>query len=89
MNVRIESLGEAPLIAEYDAERQTVRVNARMVERMRAHHGEAAASDLIRTAVAHERFHAEHPGCTEAEAHAFAFAQTQCDPHALELMLRS
>jgi hypothetical protein len=89
VKVRIESLGEAPLIAEYDAERQTIRVNARMVERMRVRHGEAAARDLIGTAVAHERFHSEHPGCTEEAAHIFASAQTQCDPRALEVMLRS
>jgi hypothetical protein len=88
MKIRIEAMGEAPLIAEYDAQRQTIRVNKRMVERMRARYGEAAASDLVRCAVAHERYHAEHPGCSEAEAHAFAYAQTQCDPRLIEAAVR-
>jgi hypothetical protein len=89
VNVRIEALGESPLIAEFDAEEQTIRVNARVVERIRARFGETAARALVACAIAHERYHAEHPGCSEQAAHAFAFAQTHCDPHLFERMIRT
>jgi hypothetical protein len=81
-------MGCAPLIAEYDAERSIIRVNARLVERMRALHGEAAAQALIACAVAHESYHALHPHATESEAHAHAYAVAGHDPHVLEAMLR-
>jgi hypothetical protein len=89
VNVRIESFGDAPVIAEYDAEQRIIRVNARLVERVRGRFGDAAARALIACAIAHERYHAEHPGCSEEAAHAFARSQTQCDPGVLERMARA
>jgi hypothetical protein len=89
VNVRIEALGESPLIAEFDAEEKTIRVNARMVERVRSRFGEGAALALIACAIAHERYHAEHPGCSEEAAHTFARAQTHDDPRMFEQMLRA
>jgi hypothetical protein len=88
MRVCIEAMGAAPLIAEYDAEQQTIRVNARIVERVRARHGDRAAQALVCCAIAHEQYHAEHPGSSEQEAHAFARAQTGCEPSLLEEMVR-
>lgn len=82
-------MGESPLIAEFDAEQGTIRVNAGVIERVRARFGEAAAQALVTCAIAHERYHAAHPGCSEAAAHTFARAQTQFDPRALEEMARA
>jgi aldehyde:ferredoxin oxidoreductase len=76
------------LIAEYDAERDAIRVNARAVDRVRRTLGEAAATQFVACAVAHERFHREHPRAGEAAAHAYARSASGADPHAFEEVLR-
>jgi hypothetical protein len=88
VNIVVEDFGWAPLIAEYDAQEDSIRVNARIVDRMRALCGEAAALALIACAVAHETYHARHPNSTEAQAHAYAHAVTGHDPHRIEAMLQ-
>jgi hypothetical protein len=88
VKIVVESLGAAPLIAEYDAEERTIRVNARMVAQVRARFGEAAARELIVCAVAHEWSHVSYPGISEEEAHARAREATGCDPRELEAMVR-
>ena len=88
VHVRYEDFGAAPLIAEYDAERRTIRVNARLVERMRARGGDSAARALIVCAVAHEMHHARHPEATEEEVHTHVRTVTGYDPRVLEAMLR-
>ncbi|HTV73538.1 MAG TPA: hypothetical protein VME66_07540 [Candidatus Acidoferrales bacterium] len=88
MKVCIEPMGAAPLIAEYDAQQQTIRVNARIVERVRVRYGESAAQDLVRCAIAHESYHTQHPDASEAAAHAFARAQARCEPRILEELAR-
>jgi hypothetical protein len=80
--------GATTLAAEYDAECDAIRVNARAVERVRVALGDAAAAAFIDCAVAHERFHQSHPNASEAEAHAFARARAGTDPHAFEAVLR-
>jgi hypothetical protein len=87
VSVQLENFGSAPLVAEYDAEAGVIRVNARLVQRMRARHGALAAQALIACAAAHERYHALRPLTTEEEAHAYAYAVTGYDPYALETML--
>ena len=75
MTVQIADLGDwgaVTLAAEYDAEKDVIRVNARAVARVRSTLGEAAADRFVACAVAHERFHRAHPDATEAQAHAFA-----------------
>jgi hypothetical protein len=80
--------GAAPLVAEYDAEHGAIRVNARLVERLRLRHGESAAQALIACAIAHERYHAERPDASEEEVHAHVHTATGYDPYFLEAMLR-
>ena len=80
--------GAAALLAEYDAHDDAVRVNVRAVERVRAALGEAAAASFIACAVAHERFHREHPGAGEAAAHAAAYAACGEDPRSFEAAVR-
>jgi hypothetical protein len=88
VKIVLESLGAAPLIAEYDAERRTIRVNARMVEQVRSRFGEAAARELIACAVAHEWSHVLDPGAGEKEAHARVREVTGCDPRDMEALVR-
>ncbi|HEY0797907.1 MAG TPA: hypothetical protein VGD50_02095, partial [Candidatus Baltobacteraceae bacterium] len=88
VNVRFEDFGAAPLIAEYDAQRGLILINRRIIERVRAKHGDAAAQALIVCAIAHEAYHVAHPGCSEEAAHAYVHAQTQRDPRMLEAMAR-
>ena len=91
MTVQIADLGDwgaVTLAAEYDAEKDVIRVNARAVARVRSTLGEAAADRFVACAVAHERFHRAHPDATEARAHAFALTETGVDPGAFEAVLR-
>jgi hypothetical protein len=81
--------GAASLLSEYDPGDDAIRVNARAVERVRAMLGALAAEQFVACAVAHERFHREHPGCSEAEAHAFARATCGEDPKVFERALRA
>ena len=61
--------GGVLLLAEYDAECDTIRVNARAVERVRASAGAAQAALFIECAIAHERFHRAYPDASEVAAH--------------------
>jgi hypothetical protein len=76
------------LLAEYDAGEDAIRVSARAVQRIRAVLGDTAAERFIACAVAHERFHREHPGAGEREAHAYAQASCGIDPGVFEAALR-
>jgi hypothetical protein len=80
--------GAASLLAEYDPSDDAIRVNVRVVERVRAVLGDDAAQAFIACAVAHERFHREHPGASEDQAHASAREQSGSDPRAFEAVLR-
>lgn len=80
--------GPASLLAEYDAGDDAIRVSARALERIRAVLGDRAAERFIACAVAHERFHREHPGGSEREAHAHAQASCGVDPGVFEAVLR-
>jgi hypothetical protein len=91
VTVQIADLGDwgaVTLAAEYDAEKDVIRVNARAVARVRSTLGEAAADRFVACAVAHERFHRAHPDATEAQAHAFALTESGVDPGAFEAVLR-
>jgi hypothetical protein len=91
VTVEVCNLGSSDppvLVAEYDAERDAIRVNARAVDRVRRKLGEAAATQFVACAVAHERFHRAHPRATEADAHAYARSAAGADPHAFEEVLR-
>lgn len=87
VRIVIESFGAATLIAEYDAERKTIRLNARILASMRARFGEAAAQELLLCALAHEYRHALYSNASEEEAHAYARLVTGCDPRRLERMV--
>ncbi len=82
------SWGAAALLAEYDAHDDVIRINVRAVDAVRAAHGETAAERFIACAVAHERFHREHPEAGEAAAHAAAAAACGTDPRRFEAALR-
>jgi hypothetical protein len=81
--------GGAALLAEFDSCDDAIRVNARAVACVRRALGDVAAKRFVACAVAHERFHREHPGCAEADAHAFARATTGDDPASFEAVLRT
>jgi hypothetical protein len=80
--------GSAALLAEYDARDDAIRINVRAVEAVRAALGKAAAAQFVACAVAHERFHRDHPGATEAAAHGAAGAACGTDPRRFEAALR-
>lgn len=80
--------GAVTLAAEYDAEEDVIRLNARALTLVRNALGEVAAEGFVACAVAHERFHRAHPGATEAQAHAYARAETGIDPGTFEAVLR-
>ncbi len=91
MKVELASLGSwggARLLAEYDPEDDAIRVDVNAVECVRSALGEAEAERFVRCALAHERYHREHPGATEAQAHAFARAVSGADPSDYEAVLR-
>ena len=76
------------LLAEYDAECDTIRVNARAVERIRSSAGAAEAAAFVACAIAHERFHRAHPQASEAAAHDYVRAVTDGDPLRFEAYVR-
>ena len=80
--------GAVALVAEYDAECDAIRVNARVVERVRTALGDVAARTFVDCAIAHECFHRDHPDATESEAHAYARERTGAVPGAFEAVLR-
>jgi hypothetical protein len=91
VKVEITSLGRwggARLLAEYDPEDDAIRIDADAVERVRRALGDAEAARFVRYAVAHERYHREHPRATEAQAHAFARVVSGADPRDFEAVLR-
>jgi len=70
VTVVLADLGEwagATLIAEYDPEDDAIRIDRRAVARIRARLGEAECARFIACAIAHERYHREHPAASEAE----------------------
>ena len=79
--------GGVKLLAEYDAEDDTIRVDARAVERVRAILGDAEAERFIACAVAHERYHRAYPQATEEDAHRFAAATCDLEPRRFEALL--
>ncbi len=81
--------GAARLLAEFDPESSTIRVDAAAFVRVRARLGRAAAEAFVAYAFAHERFHVRHPAGSEADAHAFARAQSGVDPSCFEAALRA
>jgi len=91
MTIEMADLGNwvpAALAAEYDAERDAIRVNVRAVARVRAARGEAAARAFVGYAIAHEQFHRSHPHASEAQAHEHARARTGWSRDAFEAVLR-
>jgi hypothetical protein len=77
------------LAAEYDAERDCARVNSVAIARVRERLGEVAADAFVRCAIAHERFHHDHPRATEAHAHAHVRATCGEEPQRFEAALRA
>lgn len=90
MNVAIVDFGEgaARLLAEYDPECDAIRVNARVVARIRAALGEAEAARFVWCALAHEVYHRAEPDASEDGAHAFVRRCCGADPRAYEAVLR-
>lgn len=78
----------AALLAEYDASCDTVRINTRVLSRIRAGAGDARAESFIACALAHERFHRAFPRASEADAHEHVRAVTGVDPKSFELSVR-
>jgi hypothetical protein len=80
--------GAGRLLAEYDAENDTIRVNASAVERVRAALGDEEARTFVRCALAHEAYHREYPGGSEDQARAFVRRSCGIDPSRYEALLR-
>jgi hypothetical protein len=60
LRVEIADLGDwspAALVSEYDPAARAVRVNARVLERVRSERGACARDELLQLAVAHELYH--------------------------------
>lgn len=81
--------GAAALLAEYDAQDDAIRVNARGVARVRAVFGEVGARYFVAYAIAHERFHRARPEASEADAHAYARAVCGVNGRRFEQAIRS
>ncbi len=91
MTIEVTDLGRwgaALLVAEYDAEADAIRVDARAVACVRRALGDAEADRFTAAAIAHEAYHRAHPDATEADAHAAA-AAVGCDPARYERLLRA
>jgi len=80
--------GSAALLAEYDREDDAIRVNARVVEAVRAVAGSAEATRFIACAIAHERFHRAYPTASEEEAHRSARITCGVDVSCYEAIIR-
>ena len=81
--------GGARLLAEFDPETSTFRIDASACARVRERLGQHAADGFVAYAFAHERFHVAHPGCSEDEAHAFARETTGVERASFESALRA
>ncbi len=81
------SWGALELFAEYDPEDGVIRVNERVVERLRAASGAAEAARFVACAIAHERYHRAHPYASEEEARQHAAAASGVDRKRLESLL--
>jgi hypothetical protein len=68
----------ATLIAEYDPEDDAIRIDRQAVARIRARLGEIECERFIACAIAHERYHREHPAASETEALAWADRTSGC-----------
>jgi hypothetical protein len=77
------------LAAEYDAATDRARINSVAVARVRARLGDNAAEAFVRCAIAHERFHRDHPRATEDQAHAHVRTTCDDDPQRFEAALRA
>jgi hypothetical protein len=77
------------LAAEYDRTSGIIRINSHAIARIREHLGESAAESFVACAIAHERFHRDHPLATEAQAHAHVRATCGEDPQRFEAVLRA
>ncbi len=91
MKFELTNLGSwsgARLLAEFDPESSSIRVDAAAYDLVRVRLGFAAAEAFVTYAVAHERFHALHPGASEAEAHAFARERSGVERSLFEDVLR-
>ncbi len=80
--------GGVLLLAEYDVETDTIRVNARAIERVRLAAGVAQAAAFVTCAIAHEHFHRAYPDAPEASAHEHASRTTGGDPRRFESYAR-
>jgi hypothetical protein len=92
VRVEIADLGDwgaAALLAEYDAEDDAIRVNARAVARIRALLGEGEARRFVACAVAHECFHRAHPEAREAEAHLYVRRVCGVEPERYAAAIRA
>jgi len=91
--VAIVALGKAAwvagVVAEYDAEDDAIRVDARAVACVRAALGAEEAERFVAAAVAHERHHRAFPRDGEAAAHAAARRACGVDPRRFEAALRA
>jgi hypothetical protein len=90
MTIEIVDLGSwanATLVSEYDPEGDAIRVNARGVARVRRALGDAAGESFVALAIAHERFHREHPQASERDAAAHAERATGVDARRFEIAL--
>jgi hypothetical protein len=80
--------GRVLILAEYDAECDTIRVNARAVERVRLAAGAAQADAFVTCAIAHESFHRAHPDASEAAVHEHVRAVIGGEPRRFEAFVR-
>ncbi len=79
--------GRAPL-AEYDPEGDVIRIDARAAAMVRAASGSGEMQRFFAAAIAHERFHRDHPAASEADAHAHVAACFGGDPRRFERFCR-
>ena len=92
MNVEIVSLPTwrgGMLAAEYDASHDCARINRVAIARVRERLGDDAADAFVRCAIAHERFHRDHPRASEAQTHAHVRAICGEDPQRFDAVLRA
>ncbi len=81
--------GAAALLAEYDPQGDVIRVNARVVERVRTAGDAAQAAQFLTCAIAHERYHRAHPAASEEEAQHHAVTVSGLDQERFQALLRA
>ncbi|MGH7729265.1 MAG: hypothetical protein ACREM2_10835 [Vulcanimicrobiaceae bacterium] len=85
--IAFSDFGGLPLLAEYDAEAAAIRINRGAVLALAHANGPAEAASFVAAAIVHERFHRDHPGASEARAHAAVREQLGLEPRELEAAL--